>query len=685
MNWNNVKKFLFSCLLSLGAISLFAQINTEKVILIGRNALYYEDYVLSIQYFNQVIKAKPHLAEPYYYRAIAKFLLDDNKGAEEDCTLCLEQNPFITNAYRLRGDARLNQENYDGAIEDYKQSLRIIPDNKAILVNMGIANIQKKDFDEAEKELDKLMKLYPTYTQGVLTRGTMFLERGDTVKALADYNKAIEMDKNYPQSYSMRGLVHYSQKRYEAALADFDEAIKLDPMLIGNYINRGLVKYSTNDLRGAMADYDRVIDTEPNNLIARFNRGLLRAQVGDDNRAIGDFDVVLQHEPDNLIAYLNRALLKSNTADYKGALADLNIVLAEYPDFYQGFYARADIKRKQSDLKGAERDLAYARKEEQRISNEVLRGKDPKKEKTREKSDKTIDKFNLLVVADKEEEQKSKYASETRGRIQNRQVKIELEPKFITSFYEKVDELKKTVHFSPIVDKVNKQEFLDKKLKLTNSEAPLNEEQIDAHFASINEYSKFIQENGKDPNLYFGRALDYMLVQDFTSAIADLNAAIKLDPKYTLAYFNLGIIYTKLLELKENVPTFDKEANTSLADIDKQTPKVTTLPSLSDVRVEKSEFEQAVVNYNKAIELNPEFVYSYYNRAEIRSIQKDYRAAVLDYNEVIRRDPEFAEAYYNRGLARLYMGEKQKGLDDLRKAGELGVVNAYSIVKRMSE
>ena len=38
-----------------------AQINTDRVMTIARNALYFEDYVLSIQYFNQVINAKPYL------------------------------------------------------------------------------------------------------------------------------------------------------------------------------------------------------------------------------------------------------------------------------------------------------------------------------------------------------------------------------------------------------------------------------------------------------------------------------------------------------------------------------------------------------------------------------------------------------------------------------------------------
>ena len=38
-----------------------AQLNTDRLITIGRSALYYEDYVVSIQYFNQAITAKPYL------------------------------------------------------------------------------------------------------------------------------------------------------------------------------------------------------------------------------------------------------------------------------------------------------------------------------------------------------------------------------------------------------------------------------------------------------------------------------------------------------------------------------------------------------------------------------------------------------------------------------------------------
>ena len=64
--------------------SASAQLNTDRITAIGRNALYFEDYVLSIQYFNQVIKLKPYLAEPYLLRAIAKIQRQDYTGALKD-------------------------------------------------------------------------------------------------------------------------------------------------------------------------------------------------------------------------------------------------------------------------------------------------------------------------------------------------------------------------------------------------------------------------------------------------------------------------------------------------------------------------------------------------------------------------------------------------------------------------
>ncbi|MEN9920029.1 MAG: hypothetical protein RL662_2465 [Bacteroidota bacterium] len=694
-----MRKYILVFFALFNSVLLSAQINTDRVTLIGRNALYFEDYLLAIQYFNQVIKAKPYLAEPYYYRAIAKYYLDDFKGTEDDCTQCINYNSFLTGAYQLRADARQNQKKYDGALDDYKESLKTNPDDKFILVNMGIVNIEKKDLETAEMYLDQLVLKYPNYVQGILTRGSLYLEKQDTLKALDNYTTAIEKDKYFAPSYAMRASTYLAKKDYDKALADYDESIKIDPLLVGTYINRGLTRYYKNDLRGAMSDYDHVIEMESFNIIAHFNRALLRAQVGDDNKAIRDFDFVIENEPENYIAYMNRGLLKNNIGDRRGALADINRVLTEYPDFYQGFYLRSEIKRKQNDLRSAEQDYLHARKLEDRLSKSILfNNKSPKSKdsgKIREKSDKTIDKFNLLVVADKGEAERSKYNSETRGKIQNKQANIELESSFIVSYYERQNDLYKFIRYNSEVDDINKKGQLNRKLVVANQEVPLDSAQVTNHFESINKYSKLIVEQPSNPVLYLARGLDYMLVQDFVSAIEDLTKATNLNPAFTLAYFNLAVAYTKQVKARESLPElYNQQPKTELSismqlGTDKVVSSSSTTPQVSELESKamraRLEYELILKNYAKVIELSPNFTYAYYNRAEIKSLQNDYRAAILDYNEVIKRDSEFAEAYYNRGLCRLHIKDTERGLDDFRKSGELGMVNAYSIIKRMTD
>ena len=100
---------IFYLLLFFPLVSL-AQYNTDHLVTIGRSALYFEDFVLSIRYFNQAISAKPYLYEPWFYRGVAKYHLDDFAGAEDDCTEAIQRNPYVVNSYELRGLSRIQQE-----------------------------------------------------------------------------------------------------------------------------------------------------------------------------------------------------------------------------------------------------------------------------------------------------------------------------------------------------------------------------------------------------------------------------------------------------------------------------------------------------------------------------------------------------------------------------------------------
>ncbi len=681
-----MKKNILAAILLLASMSSIAQVDTDRVMIIGKNALYFEDYVLAIQYFNQVITAKPYLAEPYYFRAMSKFMLDDFKGAEEDATGCLDRNPYYIAAYQLRGAARQNQEKYELAAGDYQRSLEFFPEDRITLVNMGIVNIEMEYYEVAEKFFDILIQRFPDYTPGYIARSHMYLQMKDSVNAMASLDKAIEIDPYTSQSFSTRGLLYFQKGEYNKALADLDEAIRLDPYVEGNYINRGLVKYYLNDLRGAMADYDRVIGMDANNLIARFNRGLLRAQVADNNRAIRDFDKVIELQPDNTIAHLNRAILNNEIGNIEDALSGLDFVLEAHPDFFSGYYMRSQLKRELNDPRGAERDFNIARNLEANAhvvastglpTVELQPGELDEKKETRDQADQDIEKFNMLVTIADEGTQKNRYQRQSRGRVQNINAPVELEPKFLLTYYESEHEVHRPVYYSETMDNANSGLGLDWILKVTNNEASLNEIQIQSHFRSIENYSGKIENESANASLYFGRGMDFMLVQDYENALKDMEKVIELHPDMLVACFARAVIRTKQVE-------YDDSQNSGVAVVaDNGKGETGGKVKIAEIPAKSIKYDEILREYGEIIRMNPRFIYAYYNRAEIFILEKDYRAAIVDYTKAIELESQFAEAYFNRGIARLSIGETAEGLDDLRKAGELGIVQSYSIIKRM--
>ena len=62
--------------------------------------------------------------------------------------------------------------------------------------------------------------------------------------------------------------------------------------------------------------------------------------------------------------------------------------------------------------------------------------------------------------------------------------------------------------------------------------------------------------------------------------------------------------------------------------------------------------------------------------------KKDYLGAINDFSKAIELEPDFAEAYFNRGLTRIFLDDMEGGSLDLSKAGELGLTEAYNVIKR---
>ena len=172
-----------------------------------------------------------------------------------------------------------------------------------------------------------------------------------------------------------------------------------------------------------------------------------------------------------------------------------------------------------------------------------------------------------------------------------------------------------------------------------------------------------------------GRSLDLAMLQDYTGALEDINRVITLSPNLMLAYFQRATLRYRNLEYKRSDATFRADAT----DADN------TAKSAYSIDNARIEYELMIQDLNKTIELSPRFAYAYYNRANVYFAQGRVDAAIADYNQAIYLQPDMADAYFNRGLAYLKGGDEIRGREDLSKAGEMGVMAAYNILKRMSK
>ena len=87
-------------------------------------------------------------------------------------------------------------------------------------------------------------------------------------------------------------------------------------------------------------------------------------------------------------------------------------------------------------------------------------------------------------------------------------------------------------------------------------------------------------------------------------------------------------------------------------------------------------FKNAIFNFDKSIELNKDFSVSYFYRGAAYHSIGEYDEAMLDYTKALSLDPKMTDAYYNR--AKIILSRKdiqnpdiKKAIADLEKALEL--------------
>ncbi|MDE6225485.1 MAG: tetratricopeptide repeat protein, partial [Muribaculaceae bacterium] len=341
---------------------------------------------------------------------------------------------------------------------------------------------------------------------------------------------------------------------FNRALSDMNEAIKLQPHYAGFFVNRAFLRYKLDDYFGAMADYDYAIGLDPMSSVAYFNRGLLRAEVSDRDRAIADFTKVLSFDPDDYRSLFNRAILYEQNRDYRKAIADIDKVVEAFPDFDGAYFTRFRIYDEMGDKRNAEKDYnkalalskaARAKKADDKNDGEV--NDDASKsdaESTDESPDKLISqRFSTLLTIENSHDVDREFNNKSiRGRVQDRDVAVQIRPMFRLAYYVTTNQLKETPYYIKEVDDINATRSLRFVLQVTEDDSPIEDESAVArHFQSIEYYNSYIPTHQPRAIDYFGRAMDFMTIRNYGGAIEDFTKAIEVKPDFEMAYLMRAI------------------------------------------------------------------------------------------------------------------------------------------------
>ncbi|AKE65017.1 TPR domain protein, putative component of TonB system [Microcystis aeruginosa NIES-2549] len=195
------------------------------------------------------------------------------------------------------------------------------------------------------------------------------------------------------------------------------------------------------------------------------------------------------------------------------------------------------------------------------------------------------------------------------------------------------------------------------KIAGTEREARENYEQA---LTVINQAISLVPNN---PNHYNEKYVVLSQLKWYDEGLAAITQAIYLAPR-AVWYYNRGNLYYNQQKYELALADFNKAI-----DINPNFALAYNNRGLLYYNLQK--YELALSDYSKAIDINPNFALAYNNRGLLYYNLQKYELALADYNQAIRINPNDADAYNNRGGLYHNQQKYDLALSDINKAIEI--------------
>lgn len=180
---------------------------------------------------------------------------------------------------------------------------------------------------------------------------------------------------------------------------------------------------------------------------------------------------------------------------------------------------------------------------------------------------------------------------------------------------------------------------------------------------------------------YLRKGWENMLGHNYTEAIENFTKLIEIEPSNIKAYSSRASAkrYSKDYSgaIKDNTKAIELGPN-DMYIANEYTSRGESKGYLKD-------HYGAIADYSKAIEID-QYTEAYWLRGLEKNDLEDFSGAIADlgkYVECSNANPaNIVLAFYLSGLAKIKIGQKENGCQDLSKSGELGYGEAYKAIEQ---
>ncbi|PID90813.1 MAG: hypothetical protein CSA97_00980 [Bacteroidetes bacterium] len=262
--------------------------------------------------------------------------------------------------YLRRAHEAYQDKRYTEAIVTLRDYLDYRPDDRIGLYLRALCKYQLGDHRGAKRDLDRLLGRHPFAVDALMLRGIVTGELGAPGEGMKDLQQGVELRPSSAGIRFMRGIGYFMLKDYPSAIADFSVQLEHEPQHLNARLNRGTAYLLHGDTLSARRDYlDAIIahpfDPSPHIHLARFY------YVGQHmDSARQQVDEALELDPQSAQALIMRALIQGSGGQLRGAVETLTQVIALTPQNSMAYYNRGQLYMQLKEYRLAARDYEAA-------------------------------------------------------------------------------------------------------------------------------------------------------------------------------------------------------------------------------------------------------------------------------------------------------------------------------------